>query len=237
MAAGQRRLAGLGHGLLQGAGRSHRHQIAQIGRDLVRRLADQEGAAHAARCGRRLAKPPGLGLPPAIQKMSAKAVEARAAASGLVALLSLTKRTRPGAGHLLHAVRQPGEGRQDRSSHLRRRDPARGRRHRPGPRSDGCGARGRPAQVEVGDLPSLPVQRVHQHAVAHAHAAFRPLADAKPASPAGPARGGSRDLAARLVVDADHRGVARLLVLEDPALGARCSLRDRRAGRDGRASG
>ena len=54
-------------------------------------------------------KPPVLGLPPAIQKMSPKQASACAAESALVALESLTNSTRALAADLLHAVGEPGE--------------------------------------------------------------------------------------------------------------------------------
>ena len=98
---------------VQAAGALDRDDIAQIGLDL--RLPPRRSGRRGARrprCGRRLAKPPGLGRPPAIQKMSGKGVERPGGSVGVGGLAVVDEADAIRRRHLLQPVRQPDEARQ-----------------------------------------------------------------------------------------------------------------------------
>ena len=180
--------------------------------------ADQVGPRDVAEAGRRLSKPPGLGLPPAIQKMLGKLEQRLVRRIGVGGLAVVDETARAGARDLLHPVRQAREARQGR------RAPRVGVQAE---RADG-GIGGR------GVLPVVPAAQIAERGAgrrprsASRRTACRRVRDtpasasrrARPARWRGPAlAAGSARVAAGLVVDADDGGVARPWLREDPLLG------------------
>ena len=85
-------------------------RLAQQPLEQVRGLADGVGRAHMTEMRRAFVEIVGLGLPAEDPADAGNAASAGAVAVGLVALLSLTKRTPSLSRTALHAVREAGVG-------------------------------------------------------------------------------------------------------------------------------